>query len=208
MNDTESNDQGLPLRIFRCEESAEYAKRVMAYQDIQFSIRCLIKLRELNKRDKEEGLVKEALWNSAIIRAYSIFDGNRSIKLEILDKLPEGAREAYNYFRNYRRTHIAHRVNPVDQVKAGVILSDPNSSKKEVLGVGNLAIEDASYSDSEFVDSLGRFLDVLKKQIEIETKEWEEKMLIKANNEDIEELYKLKTLRVVVPSGVHLHKGT
>jgi len=206
MSNSENEQEGLPLRLYRCAESEEYAKRVMATQDLQFSIRCLVKLRELNKGKCEDDLVKEALWNSAIIRAYSIFDGNSSIKKDILDKLPEGAREAYNFFRNYRRTHIAHRVNPVDQVKAGVILSDKRSDKKEVLGVGNLAMSDASYADSEFVDSLGRFLDSLAKQIAIEGKESEEKMLEKAKADDIEQLYSLKTLRVVIPSGAHLHK--
>lgn len=208
MNDDTKAGKGLPLRIFRCDESAEYAKRVMAHADIAYSLQCLIRLRELNKSGSSDDLVRESLWDAAIIRSFSVFDGQNALKLEILDELPDGAKEAYKFFRNYRSKHIAHKVNPIDQIKAGIILSDPSSEKKEILGVGNLAMKDASYSDPGFVDSLGRFLDALLKQVEKEIEIWSERVLDTAKSKEIDEIYKLPVLRVVVPSSNHLHKGT
>jgi len=128
------------------------------------------------------------LWNTAIIRSFSVFDGQNALKLEILDELPDGATEAYNFFRNYRNKHIAHKVNPIDQIKAGIILSDPDSGKKEILGVGNLAMQDASFSDPEFVDSLVRFLDALLKQVEKEITLWSDRVLDTAKAKEIDEL--------------------
>ncbi len=206
-NDTKS-DKGLPLRIFRCDETAEYAKRVMAHSDLAYSLQCLLRLRELNKTNNNDDLIRESLWNAAIIRSFSVFDGQNAMKLEILDELPDGAKEAYKFFRNYRSKNIAHKVNPIDQIKAGIILSDPDSGKKEILGIGNLAMKDASYSDSEFVDSLGSFLDALLKQVEKEIKIWSNRALEAAKARDIDELYKLPPLRVVIPSSGHLQKGT
>lgn len=208
MNDDTKTDNGLPLRIFRCDESAEYAKRVMAQADIAYSLQCLIRLRELNKSGSSDDLIRESLWDATIIRSFSVFDGQNALKLEILNELPEGAKEAYKFFRNYRSKHIAHKVNPIDQIKAGIILSDPGSAKKEILGVGNLAMKDASYSDPEFVDSLGRFLDALLKQVEKEIEIWSERVLGTAKSKEIDELYKPPVLRVVVPSSNHLHEGT
>lgn len=208
MTDTSNKEQGLPLRIYKCKESDEYAKRIMALSDIVFSVKCLIRLRDMNSSSNGDDLVREALWNSAVMRAFSIFDGQSAIKLEILDALPEGAKEAYRFFKNYRNKHIGHKVNPVDQVKAGILLSDQSTGKKEVVGIGNLAMQDASFSDQELVDSLGRFLDALKKQLQKEVVFWGEQMLKAATNDDIERLYKLDPLRVVVPQGGYLHKGT
>ena len=139
MSDDTKSDKSLPLRIFRCDAAAEYAKRVMAQSDIAYSIQCLLRLRELNKTNNSDELIRESLWNTAIIRSFSVFDGQNALKLEILDELPDGAKEAYTFFRNYRSKHIAHKVNPIDKIKVGIILSDPDSGKKEILGVGNLA---------------------------------------------------------------------
>ncbi|MEK6590470.1 MAG: hypothetical protein AABZ11_07300 [Nitrospinota bacterium] len=162
----------------------------------------------MNKTENNDDLVCESLWNSAVIRLFSVFDGPNALKLEILDKLPNGARDAYKFFSNYRSKHIAHKVNPIDQIKAGIILSDPDSEKKEVLGIGNLAMHDASFADPEFVDSLCKFIDALLRQIQKEEKCWSDRVLEAARQIDIDELYKLPTLRVVVRSSGHLHKGT
>ncbi|MCU7829727.1 MAG: hypothetical protein KZQ85_11735 [Candidatus Thiodiazotropha sp. (ex Myrtea sp. 'scaly one' KF741663)] len=205
MSEEHKNSDGLPLRIYRCAESAEYAKRVMAHRDIEYALQCLIRLRDLSNLGGNDDLVRESLWSSAIVRAFSVFDGQNALSMDILDQLPEGAKEAYKFFRNYRSKHIAHKVNPIDQIKAGIILSEPNLGKKEILGVGNLAMNDASFSDPEFVDSLGNFLDALLKQIAKEIQLWSDQVLEAAKKEDIDELYKLPPLRVVVPSSGHLH---
>jgi len=207
MSDNDNN-HGIPLRIFKCKESEEYAKRVMAHEDVTFSIQCLIKLREMNAIEGSDEIISQSLWNSAVIRAFSIFDGQSSISTETLKLLPEGANDAYKFFRNYRSKHISHKVNPIDQIKPGILLSNPETDQKKVLGIGNLAMKDASYSDAEFVSSLGQFLDALKKQLEQEINDWSQKMLLAAKGNDIEELYKLPSLRVVVPQSNHLHKGT
>lgn len=207
MSDDTKSEKSLPLRIFRCDETVEYAKRVMAHSDIAYSLQCLLRIKELNKTNNSDDLIRESLWNAAIIRSFSVFDGQYALKLDILDELPDGAKEAYKFFWNYRSKHIAHKDNPIDQIKAGIILSDPDSGKKEILGVGNLAMKDASYSDSEFVNSLGRFLDTLLKQIEKEIEIWSNRVLDTAKAKEIDELYKLPPLRVVVPSSGHLHKA-
>jgi len=195
------------LRIYKCEQSSEYAKRVMASQDISYSLQCLIRLRKMNTDNSSDSLVCKALWESAIVRTFSIFDGQYSIKLDILDSLPEGARDAYAFFRNYRSKHVTHKANPIDQVKAGIFLSDPSEGVKEVLGVGNLVMGDASYSDSEFIDSLGKFLEALRKQLGKELEDWSSRLLEASKKENIEDLYKLPALRVVVPSSKHLKKN-
>ena len=196
-----------PLRIYKCKESEEYAKRVMALADILFSIKCLIRLRDMNRPPDGDDLVREALWNSAIVRAFSIFEKQKRIDLKILDELPEGAKDVYRFFKNYRDKHIAHKANPFDQIKAGIFLSEQESGRKEVIGIGNLAMLDASFSDLEMVDSLGRFLDALKNKIQDEIDLWSGRMFKVAKDDDIERLYKLTILRVVVPQSGYLHKG-
>lgn len=197
---------GYPLRIYKCKEGEEYAKWVLAFSDISFSIGCLIRLRSMNGSSNCDDLVREALWNSAVVRAFSIFDGKYKIDLKILDELPEGAKEIYRFFKNYRNKHIAHKANPFDQIKAGIFLGERESGRDEVVGIGNLAMLDTSFSDQEMIDSLGRFLDVLNKKIQEEIDLWGGRMFKAAKDDDIERLYKLAPLRVVVPKSAYLHK--
>ena len=201
----ESNEQGLPLRIYRCKASEEYANRILALGDVVFAIKCLVHLRRMNASPGENELIREALWNSSVIRAFSIFP--RPIGLEILDALPEGAREVFRFFKNYRDKHVGHRGNPIDQVKAGVFLGDGGNGRMEVVGIGHLAMQDTSFSDQEMVDSLGRFLDALKLQLEKESAAWGEQMMKDARQENIERLAEFDPLRVVVPESGYLHKG-
>jgi hypothetical protein len=205
-NDAKNTEKGLPLRIFRCKASAEYAKRVMAQQDLKFTLQCLTRINVLNKEENSDNLVCEALWNAAVIRLFSIFDGNVAIKIDILDELPEGAREGYIFFRNYRSKHIAHKVNPVDQIKAGIILSEEGSERKEVLGIGNFAMKDAYYCTPEFVNCLGNLASSLLSQIEKEIIYWNGKILEEAKSRNIDDLYKLPSLRLVAPERTYLHK--
>ncbi len=69
-------------------------------------------------------------------------------------------------------------------------------------------MNDASFSDTAFVERLGKFLDVLLRHIEKEIKSWCDKTMEVAKQKNIDELYKLPPLRVVVPSSSHLSKGT
>lgn len=200
--------QGLPLRIFRSAAADEYAKHVMAHSDIMFSFQCLVRLRDMNRDDDSDQLIREALWDAAVIRLLSIFDGPRGLNVnDILEKLPEGARESFKFFDNYRNKHIAHKVNPIEQVKAGIILSDENSSKREVLAVGHLMSKDASFSDSSFVGSLGKFTEALRVQIEKEIKIWKDRVLQEAKGCPIQELYMFPPLRIAFGDSGHLRKG-
>jgi len=167
---------------------------------------CLLRLRQLNKQENSDDIIREALWNAAIIRFFSVFDGPNALKSDILKELPEGAQEAFDFFNKYRDKHIAHKVNPIDQIKAGLFLSDPSTGVKEVEGIGNLAMEDASFADAEFVDSIGRLTDALLKQVEKEIKIWGDQFLQEAKRQPIDELYKLPPLRVVVPNSGYLHR--
>lgn len=205
---TAEEKQGLPLRIFRSATATEYEKRVIAHSDIMFSLKCVIRLRDLNKNDDSDQLFRKALWDAAVIRLLSIFDGPKGLKKkDILDNLPEGAREAVQFFDNYRNKHIAHKVNPIEQVKAGIILSDENSSKRKVLAVGHLLSKDASFADPSFVGSLGKFAEVLRVQIEKEIKTLEELVLQEAKERPIQNFYRLPPLRIVFGESGHLRKG-
>ena len=103
MSDIEA---GQLLRLFRCDVSFEYAKRVMAHHDLRFALECLLRLRHLNKQENTDEITCEALLNAAIIRFFSVFDGPNALKLDILKELPEGAQEAFDFFNTYRDKHI------------------------------------------------------------------------------------------------------
>ena len=173
-------EEAQSLIHYKSKKSMEYAKFIMNYSDLEFSLECLVRLKKEISLPQPDLLIAEALFNAAIIRLYSCFE-------------------------NYRDKHISHRVNRFEQIKTGVVFQDI-SGKIEV-GVGNLAMHDASFSDLAFIDSAGEFVSALLKQVGKEIERSTVEFLEEVKNLPIDKLEKLnQPAKLVVPSSNYLHK--
>lgn len=195
------------LRLYKSKSSDQYAIYSLIQEDLKFVCECLKKLKQIVESGEENPLVCEALFNAALIRLYSCFDGNKALKKSILDELPEGAREAFSFFKSYRDKHISHKVNPIDQMKPGVILAERNSQEKGVIAVGCFGMKDISFLDPSFINSSFVFAEALMKRVSEKHKELEAEVLKEAQAKDQEKMYRLPSVKVVVPNSDHLHKN-
>ncbi|MEW8291511.1 MAG: hypothetical protein AB2672_13365 [Candidatus Thiodiazotropha endolucinida] len=193
------------LRLYKSKCSKEYAIHSLILYDLEFTRECLLELIKIIEDEKDHNLISEALFNAALIRLYSCFDGNKALSKDVIELLPLGAREVYTFFKNYRDKHISHKVNPVDQMKPGIILS--SVEKKGVIAVGCFGMKDMSFIDPSFIDSSLTFVNALIEYVRETVKRLEREFLREAQAENIDELYNLPSVKVVVPNSDYLHKN-
>lgn len=193
------------LRLYKSKCSKEYAIHSLILCDLEFTRECLLELIKIIEDEKDHNLISEALFNAALIRLYSCFDGNKALSKDVIELLPLGAREVYTFFKNYRDKHISHKVNPVDQMKPGIILS--SVEKKGVIAVGCFGMKDMSFIDPSFIDSSLTFVNALIEYVRETVKRLEREFLREAQAENIDELYNLPSVKVVVPNSDYLHKN-
>ncbi|MES9924278.1 MAG: hypothetical protein ABW152_09310 [Candidatus Thiodiazotropha endolucinida] len=81
------------LRLYKSKSSNQYAIYLLILGDLGFVKECLTELKSMIDSTKDAPLLSEALFNAALSRLYSCFDGNKALKNSVLDGLPDGAKE-------------------------------------------------------------------------------------------------------------------
>ena len=185
-------------KLFKSEESERYSSLVLCQNDIEFCLSCLIEL----ENGSHNKTIAEALWNAALVRFFSCFDVPKGLARNVFQTLPKDNGESYVYFKNYRDKHIAHRMNPVEQIKVSLNLSE----SMEVIGIGTVGLSDASYLDRGMHSRLKKLvieiLEIIKENIESTKRE----IIEAAKSKSREEIEALEAARVVVPKDRYLSK--
>jgi len=103
--------------------------------DLDFVQQSLDRLAKLGD-PPADSVIAQALWGSALVAYARCFTGGKraELKWSLFDDSPSGAREVHRFMMDMRDKHVAHAVNPFDQVHVGAVLSPPGSANRDVLG--------------------------------------------------------------------------
>ncbi len=186
------------------EEARQLADAASICQDLSFVLDTLKRLRATLAEEAPDSLLVQSYWTAALV-AYvrcfssgkrgglseSVFDGIQGPKYPAI--------EVHNYYRGLRDKHIAHSVNPFEQVKVGAILSPPSAPDRKVEGVGVLSGRHICV-DLKGVDALYALARVAHKKTREKCKRLERTALDIAAKLDLKELYLRETLRITVPA--------
>lgn len=123
-------------------------------QDLRFAKECL---ELINQVSPDIGMLREALWRSAIVHFTKCFGKSKardSLKAEDVYgdvKSAALAHETFNYFKSIRDKHVAHDENAYSQVLVGALLNDgskPFKIEKIVcLDMAAVTLEEENYSN-------------------------------------------------------------
>ena len=96
--------------------------------------RFLIKNVDNNKVDP---LIKESMWTTAVIKYSRCFKSGKrfGLKKDVFSGLLGEPYKTHKFFMDMRDKHIAHSVNPYEQVNVGLFVDE---KKKKIIGVGCL----------------------------------------------------------------------
>ena len=182
------------------EEAKKLADLASIYQDLSFTIDTLKRLLRLLKENDEDRVLIQSLWTAALISYARCFSSGKRFGLSesIFEKLEGDPIGCHRYYRNLRDKHIAHSVNPFEQVVVGLVLSEPDNPKREVLGVATLS-QKLVCTDIEGVEALLTLASVVREEVARQAKEYQAKTLEVGKGLPIDTLYSKATIRTITP---------
>ena len=182
------------------EEAKKLADLGAIVQDLGFTMKTCSRLKKLLKEDSQDSLLIESMWTAALIRYARCFATGKRFGLSesIFDGLIGEPHKVHKMYMDLRDKHIAHSVNPFEQMAVGLVLSTESSHERKIMGVATMSMRHIC-SDVEGVHQLGLLSKVLKEKVIEIAKEYEKKTLDKGKSITLEVLYKLPRLRMVAP---------
>ena len=182
------------------DEAKRTADLTSYFQDLAFTIKALDRLQQLIDNDNnDDEILTGSLWIAALISYARCFSTGKRFGLsEQLFKEFGGGVETHQFYINLRNKHIAHSVNPFEQVVVGLVLSPPSSADRKVEGISVLA-QKLLHVNSDGIQTLRRLALIAIKEIERQVKKSQEKTLEVGRQVPIDTLYKKATPRTVAP---------
>ena len=197
-----------PIAEVDFEEARMLADLGAITQDLGSVMKTCSKLKVLLEENSQDNFLIENLWTSALIRYARCFASGKRYGLNetIFKELQGEALKVHNMYMDLRNKHIAHSVNPFEQMKVGVVLSPKESQDKKIIGVATLSMKQISL-DKEGVHQLGLLSKVILKKVCEIAKQYEQKTLEIGKTLPIEDLYKRARPKLVAPGPDETNKS-
>ncbi len=169
-------------------------------QDLRAIMQTCSRFKGLLDENSKDSILIESLWVSALIKYARCFASGKRFGLskDIYQKLQGEPIKAHQFYIDLRNKHIAHSVNPFEQMEVGLVLSSANELEKKIIGVSTLAIRHI-VSDKEGVNQLGLLSKIAQDKICSVAKNTEKKVLEEGEKIPIDELYEIARPRLVAP---------
>lgn len=182
------------------EEAKRLADLGAIVQDLGFTMKTCSRLKKLLKEKPQDSLLIESMWTAALIRYARCFASGKRFGLSesIFDKLRGEPRKVHKMYIDLRNKHIAHSVNPFEQMEVSLILSPKNSHERKIVGVATMSMRHIS-PDVKGVHQLGLLSKVLLEKVCELAKQYEKKTLEKGKSIPIDDLYDRARPRMVAP---------
>jgi hypothetical protein len=177
------------------------ADRASIFQDLTFCIQCCDRLSDiLAPGVQEDAILQQALWTAALISYARCFATGvrQGLTPSIYERFEGEPRDVHQMYIDMRNRHIAHSVNPFEQIKIAAVLAPPTGAVREVQGVSTLSMKRIS-DGLEGAQQLRLMARTALKEMERLCKEQTDKVLENARKMPIEELYARASPRVVAP---------
>lgn len=198
---TSTDTKQLPIAELKSTKAKELADRAAIFQDLTFCVACCDRtIENLRAENQKDAVLIRALWTAALVAYARCFTSGVRYGLtsDLFDHFDGEPRETHEYYIDLRNKHIAHSVNPFEQIVIGAVLSAPDELTKSVEGIATLTGTNISES-AESIEQLRTLALTALKYIAQTGKELTAEVLEEARTIPIEDLYKRATPRVTVP---------
>lgn len=190
----------LPIAAVDFEQAKTLADLASLTQDLGTAMLTCTRLMRLLEEQSTDHILVEALWTSALVRYARCFaNGKRfGLKESLFSGLNGDPVGTHRYFMGMRNKHIAHSVNPFEQVQVGLVLAREGEGERKVVGVSTLAMRHVT-SNREGVRQLGMLAKVLLTKITEQAKQLEQEVLTIGKALPLDDLYSRAKPTVVAP---------
>jgi hypothetical protein len=187
----------LPTLRFESNEAGKLADLVGIAQDLAFVEEATKRLSKLMRENSEDSVLIRSLWSSALVAYIRCFTSGKRFGLnnDIFSTI-DGGEATHQYFKDVRDKHIAHSINPFEEVQIGLVLSlDGCISGVAMLSAFRLI------DDMHNVEQLGRLAKYACQIIERQGKELEAEVLEQGKALNETEIKKLPQIKIQPQGG-------
>ncbi|MEQ1722283.1 MAG: hypothetical protein ABL930_03850 [Pseudobdellovibrio sp.] len=186
--------QNFPIHKIEIPEAVELASYSGFFQDLTFTCDTFRYL--LDNFDQLDTLLQKSLWSTALISYARCFAHGRRLQLtpSIYDGLEGDPHGCHEYIIGMRNKHIAHSVNPFEEISAGAVLIND-----QVEGIATIAVSHF-VGDKAGVENLYRLTIFAREFVAKKCRELQDKCLIAAKQIPVETIKQGADLRYVAPS--------
>ncbi len=158
-------------------------------QDLGAVMQTCARLLDLLQAGSRDHMLLEALWTSALVRYARCFAEGKRYGLEesVFDGLNGDPVGIHHLYMNIRNKHIAHSVNPLEQMEVGLIL-ELKEREKKIIGVATLSMRQI-VADINGVRQLGMLAKVIHEKVVAFAKQYEQKVLEIGRSLPLDDLY-------------------
>jgi hypothetical protein len=190
----------LPIAKTNSSEGKKLADLAAIIQDFRAIMQTCSRIKNLLDENSKDHILLESLWVSALIKYARCFATGKRFGLskDIYQNLQGEPLKAHQFYIDLRNKHIAHSVNPFEQMEVGFVLSSVDEPDKRIVGIATLAIRHI-VSDKKGVQQLGMLSKIAHDKICSMAKETEQKVLEEGKKILIDDLYKIARPRLVAP---------
>ena len=166
-----------PIAEIDFKEAKILADLLAIAQDLKSVMKTCSELKVLLEKNLQDNLLIENLWTSALVRYSRCFASGKRYGLDetIFEDLQGEALKVHNMYIGLRNKHIAHSVNPFEQIKVGVVLSPKESQEKKVIGIATLSMKLITLN-KEGVHQLGLLSKIILEKVYEIAKQYEKKL--------------------------------
>jgi hypothetical protein len=189
-----------PIAKVDFEDARMLADLASIVQDLSATMQTCSRLKELFKKNSKDHLLIESLWTAALIRYARCFTKSKRFGLSesIFHGLKGDPTGAHQFYINLRNKHVAHSVNPFEQIEVGAILAPAESKAKEVIGVATFAMRHIS-ADFEGINQLGMLSKIVLEKVCELARQCEQRVLDQIKRMPINSLYVRARLHLTAP---------
>jgi hypothetical protein len=191
-----------PIARLKFDEARELAHLAAIYQDLGFAVQATKTLAELLRSGTDNPILQRSLFTAALVAYVRCFSSGKRVSLspDIFASLPGEPLVCHQQYKDTRDKHIAHSVNPFEEMLVGAVLAPPESEQKVVEGVACLTATLQSY-DADGVEQLGRLALFAQQHVGRQCKALEQHVLEVAKTLDIADLYRSVDNLRITPQG-------
>jgi hypothetical protein len=195
----------VPIVRWTTEEAKKLADLISVFDDLDFVVGSCERLRSLDGDASADQIVVRALWNAALVAyARCWATGVRTgISTDVFEELEGDPYGLHEYLKNLRDKHIAHSVNPFEDVAIGLALSPEDQADRTVIGVASLLQKLISF-DRAGIDGFGSLATVARGAIAAKCSEQKDVVEAEGRATDIAVVLTLPELKLVTPGPEHV----
>jgi hypothetical protein len=138
---SENNPEQMPMSELRTAEAEHLGDLSLIVLDLRSTIDICRRLMEELQKEVQDAVLIEALWTSALVKYARCFASGKRFGLDekIFEHFDGDPIGTHRYFIDMRNKHVAHSVNPFEEVRVGVVLSAPSAQTLTVQGIAVLS---------------------------------------------------------------------